>query len=112
MTALFKDGIEVTGSMLVGADGPQLSVRSHLIEVDNAKPTPIDLATMICATHSWRDRALFLRSAPNQRFLQITSHPNGYHGSWDLTVLVFIIRNLGPSRTISHFWSLERSRIR
>ena len=79
MTALFEDGIDVTGSMLVGTDGPQLSVRSHLVEVDNAKPTPIDLATTICATHCWRDRAL-LRSALYERFLPTTSHPNGYYG--------------------------------
>ena len=74
MTALFEDGIEVTGSMLVGTDGPQLSVRSHLVEVDNAKPTPIDFAQYS------RDRALFLRSAPYRRSLRITSHPDGYYG--------------------------------
>ena len=53
--------------MLVGTNGPHLSVRSHLVEVNNAKPTPIDFATMICATQYPRDRALFLRSAPNRR---------------------------------------------
>ena len=79
MTALFKDDIEATSSMLVDTDGPQLSVRSHLVEVDNAKPNPIDLATMICAEHCWRDRAL-LRSALYQRFLPTTSHPNDYYG--------------------------------
>ncbi|KAM0798834.1 hypothetical protein BDR22DRAFT_964344 [Usnea florida] len=79
VTALFEDGIEVTGSMLVGTDGPQLSVRSHLVEVDRAKLTPVDLATMICATPCWRDRAL-LRSGLYERFLPTTSHPNGCYG--------------------------------
>ena len=97
--------------MLVRIDGPQLSVRSHLVEVDNAKPTPIDLGTMICATHCWSDRALFSRSAPYQRVLQIASHSTAITVSWDSTILVFIMRNLGPSRTISHFRSLKHSRI-
>lgn len=74
MTVLFEDGNEVTGSMLVGTDGPQLSVRSRLVEFENAKPTPTDSATMIRAKQHSRVRALFLRSAPYQPFLQITSH--------------------------------------
>ena len=72
----FEDGHEVTGPMLVGTDGPHLSVRSHSVEFENAKPTPIDFAIMICAT---QQRALFLRSASDQPFLQITSYSDGYH---------------------------------
>ena len=84
VTALFEDANEVTGSMLVGTDGPQLSVRSHLVGSDNAKPTPIDFATMICATQYSPERSLFLRSAPYHSCFQIASHPDGYYSALGL----------------------------
>lgn len=48
--AIFEDGTEVTGSILIGADGPRSIVRCLLIGPDRAKPTPIDLATTHCLT--------------------------------------------------------------
>ena len=81
VTAIFKDGTEVTGSMLIGADGPRSSVRSHLVGPDRAKTTPIDFATTICFTRYSRDQALFLRSAPHHPLYQIAIHPDGYY-SW------------------------------
>lgn len=79
--AIFEDGTEVTGSMLVGSDGPRSSIRSLLVAPDSAKPTPIDFATTMCFTSYSRERALFLRSAPHHPLFQIAPHPNGYY-SW------------------------------
>ncbi|CAF9921722.1 MAG: hypothetical protein ALECFALPRED_001867 [Alectoria fallacina] len=42
VNAVFDDDTEVTGSVLVGADGGRSSVRSFLVGPDIAKPTPID----------------------------------------------------------------------
>ena len=81
VTAIFKDGTQVTGSMLIGADGPRSSVRSLLIGPDRAKPTPIDFATTMCFTSYSRNQALFLRSGPHHPLYQIATHPDGYY-SW------------------------------
>ena len=79
--AIFEDGTAVTGSMLIGADGPRSSVRSFLVGPDKAKPTPIDFATTHCFTSYSREQALFLRSAPHHPLYQIAPHPDGYY-SW------------------------------
>ncbi len=81
LKAIFDDGTEVTGSMLIGADGPRSTVRSLLVGPDQAKPTSIDFATTHCFTSYPRDRALFLRSAPHHPLYQIAPHPKGYY-SW------------------------------
>lgn len=79
--AIFDDGTEVTGSTLIGADGPRSSVRSLLVGPDRAEPTPIDFATTICFTSYSRDRALFLCSEPHHPLFQVATHPDGYY-SW------------------------------
>lgn len=79
--AIFDDGTQVTGSTLIGADGPRSSVRSLLVGPDNAKPTPIDFATTIFFTSYPRDRALFLASEPHHPLYQVATHPDGYY-SW------------------------------
>ena len=79
VTAIFKDGTQVTGSMLIGADGPRSCVRSLLVGPDRAKPTPIDFATTMCMTSYSRDQALFLRAAPHHALHQIAPHPDGYY---------------------------------
>lgn len=77
--AIFDDGTEVTGSTLIGADGPRSFVRSLLVGPDRAKPTPIDFATTICFTSYSRDRALFLCSEPHHPLFQVATHPDGYY---------------------------------
>ena len=112
LTVLFEDGNEVTGSMLVGTDGPQLSDRSHLVEFENAKPTPIDFATMN-VPHGTRVRELSSCVwRHTNRSCRLLRTQTAITLSCDLTLLIFIIRNLGLSRTICCFRSLENSRIR
>ena len=79
--AVFEDGTDTTGSMLIGTDGPRSSIRSILVGPDTAKPTPIDFATTMCFTSYSRERALFLRSAPHHPLFQIAPHPDSYY-SW------------------------------
>ena len=79
--AIFEDGTEVAGSMLIGADGPRSTVRSFLVGPDKAKQTPIDFATTYCFTSYSREQALYLRSAPHHPLYQVASHPDGYY-SW------------------------------
>ncbi|CAD6577869.1 MAG: hypothetical protein ASARMPRED_008435 [Alectoria sarmentosa] len=79
--AVFEDSTEVTGSMLVGADGGRSLIGSLLVGPGIAKPSPIDFASTIWFTKYSRDRALFLRSAPHHPLFQIAPHPDGYY-SW------------------------------
>ena len=81
MKAVFEDGTEVTGSMLIGAYGPRSSIRSLLVGPDHAKINPIDFPTTHCFTSYSRERALFLRSATHHPLHQVASHPDGYY-SW------------------------------
>ena len=53
--------------MLVGSDGPRLSVHSPLVEPDSAKPPTTNFATTMCFAKYSCERVLFLRAAPHHR---------------------------------------------
>lgn len=74
MTATFKDGDKVSGTILVGADGPRSSVRDLLLGEEKAKVTPLDVVhSNVAVTYHDAEKAKFVRSA-HPSFSMVT-HP-------------------------------------
>ncbi|MCJ1265933.1 hypothetical protein MMC22_005815 [Lobaria immixta] len=78
VTAKFADGAADTGCLLVGSDGARSCVRTLLVGAENAKPTPIDYATVMCFGKVTRETALALRSTPYHPLFQGILHPSGF----------------------------------
>lgn len=65
VTGVFANGIEVKGSLIVGADGPKSAVRDVLLGPDKAAARPLENVihcnTSFCPGDA--ERAKFIRSA-------------------------------------------------
>jgi len=62
VTALFEDGSEVTGRILIGADGSNSAVRQHLLGVERAQQDRVPYVSSFVQARYTREQALFLRS--------------------------------------------------
>lgn len=81
--ALFSDGSQETGNLLVGCDGSRSIVRNFLVGEELGKPTNIDLAMINHATGGYTaEQAVLLRKY--HPIGKIAYHPD-YHGNFLLT---------------------------
>ena len=64
MTATFKDGDKVSGTVLVGADGPRSSVRDLILGKEKATATPLNIVhSNVAVTYHDAEKSRFVRTA-------------------------------------------------
>ncbi|MCJ1477622.1 hypothetical protein MMC13_006295 [Lambiella insularis] len=63
VTAVFANGEKVSGSIIIGADGPRSSVRDLLVGRENAKVTPLEVVHVnVAVKYNDAERSRFVRS--------------------------------------------------
>ena len=99
--------------MLVGSDGPRLSVHSPLVGPDSAKPTTTNFAATMCFAKDSCERVLFLRAAPHHRCFRSFHTLTATTFGWGVMMLrIPTIRKTGCFATGLCAMSLENSRTR
>ena len=75
VTAIFKDGEKVSGTIIVGCDGPRSSVRTFLLGEEAAKVTPLNVVhSNLAVCYHDAEKAKFVRTI-HQSFSMVT-HPD------------------------------------
>ena len=75
MEAVFEDGTEATGSLLMGANGTRSSVHSLLVGPDSTKTHHIGFATTHCFHHVLTRQGSLLAFDTHQPLFRIAPHP-------------------------------------
>ncbi|MCJ1250307.1 hypothetical protein MMC30_007533 [Trapelia coarctata] len=74
VTATFKDGEKVSGTILVGADGPRSSVRGLLLGEEKAKATSLNVVhSNVAVTYHDAEKSKFVRTA--HPVFSMVTHP-------------------------------------
>lgn len=77
VTATFEDGTTATGTLIVGCDGANSSVRRFLVGEEAAKNTYMDVQMLNVSCHFPAETAEYLRSI--HPIFKTSYHPDGFH---------------------------------
>lgn len=77
VTAIFTDGSQATGSLLVGADGAQSAVRTHIFGPEKAKASSVPYSALnLAVCYNDAEKANFVRQL--HPIMAMAIHPDGY----------------------------------
>ena len=72
---MFKDGEKMSGTMVIGCDGPRSKVRELLFGPDKASVTPLEVVhSNVAVRYNDAEKARFVRSAHPS--FSIVTHPD------------------------------------
>ena len=73
MTAVFEDGSEETGNLIIGVDGSRSKVRQRLVGVDAAKPEELPFTMMNHSAWVTAEKVALLRTV--HPIIKLGHHP-------------------------------------
>ena len=75
VTAMFKDGDKISGTMIIGCDGPRSKTRELLLGPSKASVTPLEVVhSNVAVCYDDAEKAKFVRSAHPS--FSMATHPD------------------------------------